>query len=380
MNKFEQLQLPKEMIESISQKGFKHPTQIQEKTIPHILAGKDVIGISATGTGKTLCFAAGVISDVKKHQGIQGLILAPTRELAKQIYEELTSLLKLSKLDVALLVGGPSLESDKNKISRSEIIVGTPGRITDHIEKGSLQLDAVNVLVLDEADILIKGEFLEQTSQIIQACKEERQDLLFTATLSQELEKLAKTYMKDPVSIRAKTKEVEKAKLIQNYYLVENNQKISLLIHFLDNLPSGLNIVFTNRSETAKILLKNIKKHTTLKAETLHSDISEGKRKKTLQNFKDHKFDVLVATDIASRGLDVEGVTHIYNYAIPSEAKRYIHRIGRTARAGAQGTVINFISKNDDNKFKEIIEEFKIKAIEKEIPQHKELKNIKSLK
>lgn len=379
MNQFKELGISDEILRVIEEEGFKSPTDIQKRTIPQILQGKDLIGKSATGTGKTLAFACSVISDCKKNQGVQALILAPTRELAKQVGSEIKKYAKYTGLGVGVIFGGTNAKRDLNIIKSSEILIGTPGRIKDNLEKGSLYLNNLNVLVLDEADMLITTEFMEEIAEIINQCKDERQDLLFSATFPENVEKMALSYMKDPIVIQAKAKAIKKDKINQFFYLCENHEKLSLLIHFLNVNPIGLAIVFANRQESAKIIAKNIKMHTDYECEVLHSDIAQGKRNRILKDFKNQKFDILVTTDIASRGLDVMDVTHIFNYAIPADSKRYIHRIGRTARAGNEGTVINLVSKTDDKKFKEVIDIYKIRPIQKPLPNFKQLEKVKSL-
>ncbi|MCA9496720.1 MAG: DEAD/DEAH box helicase [Nanoarchaeota archaeon] len=378
MTAFEKLNISKEILKVIEEEAFKRPTLIQEKAIPIILEGKDIIGKSATGTGKTLAFACGIIQDCVKNEGIQALVLLPTRELANQVGSEIKKYAKYTDLNVATIFGGKKIESEFEKVKNSEILVGTPGRVMDHLKRKTLDLSFLKILVLDEADLLIENDFIEDVSFIIENCNEERQDMLFSATFSEKVQKLAKTYMNNPILVESKHKEIEKKKLNQFYYLLDNNQKLSLLIYFLKNYPSGLNIVFANRQESAKIIWKNIKAKTDLNAEILHSDVSQGKRNRIMKSFKNQEFDVLVTTDIAGRGLDVDNVSHIYNYSIPSDAKKYIHRIGRTARAGASGTVINFISENDEKKFLTIVNDFKIKCNRKQLPQFEEIE-VKSI-
>ena len=356
MTSFKDLNISEEILKVIEEEAFKRPTLIQEKAIPIILEGKDIIGKSATGTGKTLAFACGIIQDCVKNEGLQAVVLLPTRELANQVGSEIEKYAKYTDLNVATIVGGKKIDSEFARLKNCEILIGTPGRVMDHLKRKTLDLKFLKILVLDEADLLIEKDFIADISFIIENCNEERQDMVFSATFSEKVQKLVKTYMNNPILVESKHREIEKKKLNQFYYLVENKQKLSLLLHFLKNYPSGLSIIFANRQESAKIIWKNIKSSTGLDVEILHSDMSQGKRNRIMKAFKNQEFDILVTTDISGRGLDIDNISHIYNYSIPSDAKKYIHRIGRTARAGNSGAVINFISENDEKKFLEVFD------------------------
>lgn len=374
MEKFKELNIDEKILQVIQEEGFEKPTKIQEKAIPIVLEGKDVIVKSATGSGKTLIYASRIVMDTKKGEGVQSLILLPTRELALQVEQELEKYSKYADLNVVLLHGGSDVDAQANKIKNAEIVVGTPGRVMDHLKRDNLNLDKIKTLVFDEADLMITNEYLEQVGEIIESCADERQDMLFSATYSEEIEKLAKTYLKDPVMVSAHSY-VDEEKLKQVIYEVDSKHKLSLLVNILKREPFGLVIVFTNRQETTKLIEKTIKKNISgVEVEILHSGLASGKRNRIIEDFKKHNFDILVTTDITGRGLDIEGVTHIINYTIPNDHSKYVHRVGRTARAGNEGKVINLISHQDLEKFAEVLRKHKMKFILKQLPQLEEIK------
>jgi len=351
---------------AIKDRGFSEPSEIQEKSIPKILEGKDVIAIASTGSGKTLAFAAGLVHNIKERQGIQGLILTPTRELAEQITKELSNFSKYKKLKAVAVYGGASFHVQEKNIKNADIIVATPGRMLDHIKQKTVFLGKVNTLVLDEADRMFDMGFRDDVTKIISACPKERQTMLFTATYSPDIERLAEQHMVKPVEISAE-QHVDPTKLTQVYYDVRNDLKFSLLKSLLENEKSNLVMVFTNTRRTADFIAKNLQK-LNIEAMAIHGGYSQEKRNKTIEKFHSNKVHVMVATDVAARGLDIKGVTHIYNYDIPPTKNEYTHRIGRTARAGKDGKVINLVSNRDYDNFNQVrLADFKIER--KETPE-----------
>ena len=361
MEKFEKI-LGKNhpLLESIKKRGFENPTEIQEKSIPEIIKRKDVIAGASTGSGKTLAFAAGLINNIRKNLGIQGLVLTPTRELAEQISNELSDFSESKDLRVLAVYGGVSINNQIRSIDSADIIVGTPGRILDHINRNTIDLSHVNTLVLDEADRMLDMGFREDVEKIISRCSKKRQTMLFSATISDDIVYLAQKYMKNPIEISAEPL-VDPSKLEQVYYDVESGLKYSLLKHLLEHESSKLVMIFCNTRRNVDFVANNLRL-SGIDALAIHGGFSQDKRNKIMEHFHSQKVVVLVATDVAARGLDIECVTHIYNYDAPQTPKEYVHRIGRTARAGKEGKVIHLISDRDYENFNAIMtEDFNIK-------------------
>jgi len=356
-NKFEKL-LGKDsaLFKAILDRGFDEPSEIQEKSIPSIIEGKDVIAGAATGSGKTLAFAAGLINNIEKDKGIQGLVLTPTRELAEQITKELTDFAKYKNLNVISVYGGVSIYNQVKMLPSSEIVVATPGRILDHLEKGSIDLSKVNTFVIDEADRMFEMGFIEDVERIIAEVPIKRQTLLYSATISPDVIRLSKKYLKKPVEINAVV-HVDPKKLTQIYYDVDDKLKFSLLKHLLENEKSGLVMIFCNTRKNVDFVSKNLG-FMGLEVVPIHGGFTQDKRNRFLEMFNNerNKVKILVATDVAARGLDIKGVTHVYNYDIPLSPSEYTHRIGRTARAGKDGKVINILTSRHYENFQPIIE------------------------
>ena len=361
MKTFEEL-LGKEnpLLKSIKNRGFETPTEIQEKSIPVILEGKDIIAGASTGSGKTLAFASGLIKNVKKDFGIQGLVLTPTRELAEQITKELTDFSKYKKLEVTAVYGGLSIINQIKRLETAEIVVGTPGRVLDHLERNSIDLSGVNTLVIDEADRMFDMGFIDDVEKIIFDCSAKRQTMLFSATISVDVSKLAGKHLKKPVEISAEP-HVDPTKLTQVYYDVDDGLKYSLLKHLIENEKSDLIMIFCNTRRNVDFVANNLKAMG-IESVPIHGGFAQEKRNRIMEIFHSKKVHVLVATDVAARGLDIKEVSHVYNYDIPPTKDEYIHRIGRTARAGKEGKVINILTSRDYDNFSNIASEnFNIK-------------------
>ena len=351
------------MLKSVQSRGFETPSEIQEKSIPFVLEGKDIIAGAATGSGKTLAFAAGLINNIKKDYGLQGLILTPTRELAEQITRELTDFSKHKHLEILAVYGGVSIINQIKRLESAEIVVGTPGRILDHIERNSINLSKINTLVLDEADRMLDMGFIEDVEKIISKCPQKRQTMLFSATISPDIALLAKKYLNNPIEISAKA-HVDPSKLEQIYYDIGDSLKFSLLKHLLENEKADLVMIFCNTRRNVDFIANNLQA-SGIEVVPIHGGFTQDKRNRMLANFHSRKVHVLVATDVAARGLDISGVSHVYNYDLPPTKDEYIHRIGRTARAGKNGKVINVLASRDYENFSNIIsEEFNIKKQE----------------
>jgi ATP-dependent RNA helicase DeaD len=351
------------LLKAIKDRGFEIPTEIQKKAIPIVLEGNDVIAGASTGSGKTLAFAAGLINNIQKDFGIQGLVLTPTRELAEQVAEELLDFSKFKDLDVIPVYGGVPINNQIKRLANADIVVGTPGRVLDHIEKNSIDLSRINTLVLDEADRMLDMGFIEDVEKIIANCPNKRQTMLFSATISQDVVRIAQRHMKNPKEVSAE-QYVDPSKLEQLYYDISDNLKYSLLKHLLENEKTKLIMVFCNTRRNVDFISNNLK---FMGIETLpiHGGFSQEKRNRMLEQFHARKVNILVATDVAARGLDIKGVSHVFNYDIPPSKDEYVHRIGRTARAGKEGKVINILASRDYDNFSNLTNgEFNIIRVE----------------
>ena len=358
MEAFKKLQLPEELFRSIEEMKFEKPSEIQEKAIPIVLEGRDLIGGSATGSGKTLVFSSCIIQNAVKGKGIQALIMTPTRELAEQVANSLKGFSKYKPLSVVAVYGGVSINPQMDALPKADVVVGTPGRILDHLERGTLNLSNVQTLVLDEADRMLDMGFIDDVEKIISQCKSERQTLLFSATIPKELADLSQRYMKNPEKVSAESY-VDPKKLRQIYYDLPENRKLSLLVSLIKSEKQGLVMVFCNTQRNTDFVARNLKANG-VEAMAIHGGLSQAKRNRTLATFHSHKVYVLVCTDVAARGLDIPSVSHVYNYDAPADSMQYIHRIGRTARAGSDGIAINLISNRDHENFSNVMRDYAI--------------------
>jgi len=366
MENFKILGISEPVLRSIRDERFESPSEIQEKSIPLIIAGKDVIAGSATGSGKTLAFAAGILKNAEKGRGIQALVLTPTRELAEQVAQALSKFSKYKPLEIIAVYGGVGINPQIRGLKTADVVVGTPGRLLDHIARNTLRLGKVNTLVLDEADRMFDMGFKDDVEKIIRKCPQERQTLLFSATINKEVVQLSRRYMHEPLQVSVDSF-VDPKKLVQTYYDVADDQKFSLLLHLLKNENSDLVMVFCNTKRNTDKVTKNLR-FSGIDALAIHGGLTQYKRNDVMQQFHTGKFCVLVCTDVAARGLDIHGVSHVYNYDIPRESKQYIHRIGRTARAGAEGKAINILSRTDYDNFGRVLKENDVEITEEPLP------------
>mgnify|MGYP001583562427 CR=1 FL=1 len=366
MESFRKLGLSEPMIKLMEESKFKEPSEIQERTIPIAFAGKDIIGGSATGSGKTLAFGASIIEHSVKGKGIQALILTPTRELAEQVGKVLQKFSSYKQLHVTMVYGGVGISPQINALERAEIVVGTPGRILDHMERRTINLKNLKTLVLDEADRMLDMGFIDDVEKIIRACPKPRQTMLFSATISQDIEHIAKKHMVHPESVSVDSY-VDPSLLKQVYYDVPKELKFSLLVHLLQNETSGLVMVFCNTRINADFVANNLINQQ-IEAMAIHGGLTQQKRDRIMQAFRSEKVYVLVCTDIAARGLDIKNVSHVYNYDSPKNSKEYIHRIGRTARAGKDGIAISLVSQRDYESFRNVLMDDSIKVDQLSVP------------
>ncbi|MBR9690347.1 DEAD/DEAH box helicase [Candidatus Woesearchaeota archaeon] len=375
MEKFRKLGIEKEILNSIEQQGFDTPTDIQLKSIPHILIGRDVVGKSATGSGKTLAFGAGIIQNIKPDNHIQSLVLTPTRELADQVKSHLKSFSRHKKLKITAVYGGVAMGPQIQKLKLADIVVATPGRLLDHLQRGTINLSRVKILVLDEADRMLDMGFIDDVKKIIGQTPKKRQTLLFSATISSDIKKIEQRYLHNPIKVST-NEHVDPSKLRQCYYDVKNNIKFSLLVHLLENERSNSVLIFCNTRRQVDFISKKLYKEK-IQALPIHGGFTQSKRTKTMDDFKSNdKKSILVCTDVAARGLDIKGVSHVYNYDLPSDSKEYIHRIGRTARAGKEGQVINILSQRDHDNFSSILRaHHKLKIQKMDLPEMRMIKD-----
>ncbi|NOR85873.1 DEAD/DEAH box helicase [archaeon] len=371
MENFRNLRIDENILKVIKEERFENPTEIQNKTIPLVIDGKDILAGSATGSGKTLAFGCGIIQNAKKGNGIQAMILTPTRELAEQVSEALRKFSKYTHLKIIPVYGGVSIGAQIDKLRTTDIVVGTPGRMLDHISRNTINLKGVKTVVLDEADRMLDMGFIHDVEKILRSCPKKRQTLLFSATISGQIGNLAYKYMNNPVNISVES-HVDPTKLTQIYYDVADNLKFSLLVHLLKNEKSLLSMVFCNTQRTTDFVATNLKNNG-IKAVAIHGGLTQDKRTKIMRQFNSEKGpEVLTCTDVAARGLDIRDVSHVYNYDSSKESDTYIHRIGRTARAGKDGLAITLLSSKDYENFRRVLSNRALNVEKEDVPQNLE--------
>ena len=350
MKSFKSLGVCDELIQALQKQGIKEPTPIQEQSIPVVFKGNDVIAKAQTGTGKTLAFLLPILQRVHTdvHQE-QVLIIAPTRELIKQISDEAKEIGSILNVDILPLIGGKTIEAQLQQLGRRpQVILGTPGRLLDHAKRGSLHLDCIRRVVLDEADQMLHMGFLPDIENLIGQTDANRQLLLFSATIPDKIRNLAKAYMSKPVSVTAEGKHITLESIDQRVYMMNPEEKTQRLIKMIEDDNPFLAIVFCNKREGA-IRLSYELTAAGLNIAEMHGDLTQGRRTQILRDFAKAKTQILVATDIAARGIDIEGITHVYNYDVPRDVDYYIHRIGRTGRAGNSGVAVTFATPQDES-------------------------------
>ena len=351
--KFSSFQLDQRLPAETDRQGFTDATPIQEQCIPPIQEGRDVVDQSGTGSGKTLAFALPMLEKIKPGRGVQALVLTPTRELCVQVTQVLHDFGKIVGLKTTSIYGGVSYNPQVEGLRRAEIVVGTPGRILDHLKQRTANFSHVIYLVLDEADKMLEMGFIEDVEEIISYIPRERQTVLFSATIPQEILKITQKYMRLPLVVQTQTY-VDKSLLHQAYYDVPSKDKFSLLVFLLKQKTAGLALVFCATRHEADIVALNLHKQG-VHALAIHGGLSQHKRLHALDSLRNQDIDVLVATDVAARGLDIKNVSHVYNYDVPKSPDDYIHRIGRTARAGEEGDAVTLLSDRDYDNFRRVL-------------------------
>ncbi|MBN2603782.1 MAG: DEAD/DEAH box helicase [Candidatus Thermoplasmatota archaeon] len=351
--KFDELDISSKLNRKILDLGFYVLTPIQDKCIPEIIKGRDIVGQSKTGSGKTFAFAIPIIDKVQNGKGIQAVILTPTRELCVQITQVFRELGSIFDLKVASVFGGVRIEPQINSLQNSEIVVGTPGRMLDHIGRNTIDFRSMRFLVIDEIDKLFEMGFIEDVEEIISYVPRDRQTLMFSATMQNDLLRIMSKHLKNPLIVSVDSY-LETSKLKQLYYDIYNKKnKFSLLVHLIRKNYKGMSIVFCSTRNQVDLVARNLKNQG-LRACAIHGGMTQKKRLSSLDLLQKQNTDILVATDVAARGLDIKNVTHIYNYDVPKTSQEYIHRVGRTARAGENGNAITLLTKPDHDNFRNV--------------------------
>lgn len=365
---FGEIVLSKKVLAAISDMGFEEPSPIQSQTIPLVLEGHDVIGQAQTGTGKTAAFGIPTIEriiDGNRH--IQALVLTPTRELAIQISEEFTKIGKYKKVKTLPIYGGQSIDRQIRALKYGvQIVIGTPGRLLDHIRRNTIKLNSVNTLILDEADEMLDMGFVDDIEAILeQLSSTERQTLLFSATMPAAIAKLAEKYMTNPKKVTISRENLTVPLIDQIYY--ETREKLEGLCRVLDVEETGKLIIFCRTKKGVDDLVASLQARGYM-SDGLHGDLSQSQRDRVMKKFREGKLEILVATDVAARGIDIDDITHVVNYDIPQDHESYVHRIGRTGRAGKKGVAITFIEPREYRQLKLIERLAKTKLVRKQLP------------
>lgn len=379
---FSTLGLSEQMLAAVRAKGFEIPTSIQRLTIPRLLSGEnDIIAQSQTGTGKTAAFGLPILQQIEpSRDGVQSIILVPTRELALQAAEELLSFNHERRLSISAIYGGAAMSEQLRRLSRGvDIVVGTPGRVLDHIRRGTLKLDKVRFLVLDEADEMLNMGFVEDVEEIMSHTGEDRRVLLFSATMPERIVRLSEKYMRDTEVLRVESQHLTADLTNQIYFEVRESDKFDALTRIIDIESDFYGIVFCR----TKLSVDEVSTRLVAQgysAEGLHGDVSQAQREKILRKFRDKQVNILVATDVAARGIDVSNLSHVINYALPQDSESYVHRIGRTGRAGNEGTAITFLSNAEMRRFNWMMRDIKADVKRETLPSPQDIVAMKRAK
>jgi len=370
--KFDELNIKSEIVYKTRESGFKQLTSIQEKCMREIIEGRDVVGQAETGSGKTLAFTLPILDKIRLNGNLQAVVLTPTRELCVQVTGVFQEFGKLLGIKTASIYGGVGIEPQIRSLHSAHVVVGTPGRILDHIRRKTIDFSNIRFLVLDETDKMLDMGFIKDVGRIISYLPKERQTLMFSATISQGIQRIARKYLKNPLLVMTKPL-VDGSKLKQVYYdIYQQNDKFSLLVYLLKEHTFGLSIVFCGTRKETDVVARNLRKQG-VKALAIHGGMSQDKRLRSLEALKKQTVDVLVATDVAARGLDIKNVTCVYNYDVPKTPQEYIHRVGRTARAGKNGVAITLLTRRDHDNFRRVQSDDKLMIEEADFPRFKKV-------
>lgn len=344
--------LSPEILKAVEEKGYIVPSEIQAQIIPVFLSGeRDIVGQAQTGSGKTAAFALPIIENLDiRDRKTQAIVLAPTRELAIQVAREIESFGKYKNFTTALVYGGQFISKELRVLEGgAQIVIGTPGRVRDHLKRGSIKLDSLKYFVLDEADEMLNIGFKEEVEEILATTPKEKRVLLFSATMPPQILRMAETYMGDYDLVKIEKKQEKMGKIEQGYYDVRPSDKLKLLTLLIEMNPEMYGIIFCQRKIDCDEVSAYLMGHD-IKAEAMHSDIDQKKREAILKRLRERKIQFLVATDVAARGIDVQDLSHVINFSLPENAETYTHRVGRTGRAGKDGTAINFVTRMEQRK------------------------------
>lgn len=355
---FNELELLDNILKALREQGYEKPTPIQEQAIPYLLDGRDIVACAQTGTGKTAAFAIPILQSLSKNssnnRGIKTLILTPTRELAIQIDESFESYGKYTNISHSVIFGGVPQGKQVSALKRGvDVLIATPGRLLDLIGQGYVKLNSLEIFVLDEADRMLDMGFINDVKKVLKLLPRNRQTLLFSATMPDEIKKLSQSMLINPAKVEVTPPASTVDKIEQSLYYTNKSDKRKLLVHLIEEKNINMALVFNRTKHGADKIVKFLKK-SGISAAAIHGNKSQNARQKALKDFKDGKTNVLVATDIAARGIDIDELTHVFNYDLPNVAETYVHRIGRTGRAGMEGTAIAFCDAGEKGDLKDI--------------------------
>ncbi len=370
LGNFGDLVLSKQTLQALTEMGFEEPSPIQREAVPLALEGADMIGQAQTGTGKTAAFGIPIVEKVNpKFQAVQAIIVTPTRELAVQVSEEIGKIGKYRHVKTLAIYGGQSIDRQIRALRYGcQVVVGTPGRVLDHLNRGTLRLQYVKHVVLDEADEMLDMGFIDDIESILkQVPSEQRQVMLFSATMPIEIRKLANTYMQNPKSVAVSRDELTVPQIEQVFYETRENIKVDALSRIIDTEEIGQGIIFCRTKRGVDELVAALEARGYF-ADALHGDLSQQQRDRVMKRFRDGKTELLIATDVAARGLDIDNVTHVINFDIPQDPESYVHRIGRTGRAGRKGIAITLISPREYRQLRSIERLVKARIVRRELP------------
>lgn len=369
--RFNELNLSREVLQSIEEMGFVNPSEVQENTIPKILDGHDLLAQAQTGTGKTASFGIPMIEKIEdnNYESLQALVLVPTRELARQVSEELKKLSKYKKfIKVVSIYGGADMRKQLRELkSGASIVVGTPGRVMDHMKRKTIKINDLKFLTLDEADEMFDMGFRDDMKTIIEKTNSDRQTLFFSATFDNNIKEFSKRYQDNPKKVIIEKKELTAEKIKQYYLELNRNMKTEILNRLLLIKKPKKSIIFCNTKRMVESLEVEIAQRG-YKVDSLHGDMRQSSRDNVMKKFRNNTIDILIATDVAARGLDVSDIDVVFNYDLPQQAEYYVHRIGRTARAGKEGVSFTFVTNKDYPKFREIEKYANIKMERLDLP------------
>lgn len=367
---FDELGLNKKLLLALQESGYTIPFPIQEKAIPIILQGNDVIGQAHTGTGKTAAYSLPILMKMKNTRNAQALVLVPTRELAIQVAKEMDKLAKYTETKVAAIYGGQNMRNQIIRLERGvHIIVATPGRLMDHIGQKTIFLDTIDFVVLDEADRMLDMGFIEDINYILSKIKHKKQLCLFSATILPEIIEISKRYMKNPIHVTVNQNDITLKTIEQMYLITNEKEKYNHLCDLIKQCNNNQMLIFTSTKQKADELAMNLRKKELLQVTALHGDLSQRQRNYAMHKFRDEQEQILVATDIAARGIDIPSIKYVINYDIPRDPITYFHRIGRTARANSDGKAISLVAIEKISDFEKILRytKYKVRQLNEEI-------------